>query len=543
MSKKYADDLSTGAAAPSPTAGSTRALTVTSRLLPLLVLAFLIAAAAGAGGAVTVPVVGVTLAVAVLSAVLVTRQQHRIATSTARLQQAATGQLVLAGTTGKAGDSLSTATDTVLLRLSDAVMLVQSARDIMSESAAAVFDTCRQACENAEGMAGQAIDAATSADQISGSVESVAAATEELTASIREIALHTSEAAQVARAATQQALVAESTVTQLGDASVNARAVLDQIANIATQTRLLALNATIESAHAGEFGRGFAVVAEEVKGLAQEAANATQAVSASVQDIETGSGEVTTAISSITHTIQQVSANQNAIAASVEQQTAVTNDMGRMASHAATGSGSIATNIAALATGFQISACIGSEGRTAGVRLFEAAKETSAFLDAFDLSGLPRMEVAARTLVTEAYVRDGVTVVEDTCIGTGLNQVEYVGTTWAVSAGFEEEVVNGQSVSVHASCVTGDSAILRFIGSHVVIYGVNNNNHGMAEISIDGGEVYLADQYAPGREPGAVFWRSPSLPHGEHTLTMRLAGKKRPDAIYFWIDLDRFEIS
>src|SRR5207237_3478146 len=135
-------------------------------------------------------------------------------------------------------------------------------------------------------------------------------------------------------------------------------------------------------------------------------------------------------------------------------------------------------------------------------------------------------------------VRDGVTVVEDTCKGTGLNQVEYVGDTWAVSVGFEEEVVNGQSVSVHATCVTGESAILRFVGSQVVVYGVNNLNHGMAEMSIDGGETYLADQYAPGREPAAEFWRSPALPHGEHTLTVRAAGKTRPEATYFWIDVD-----
>ena len=512
--------------------------------MPVLALAVLISAAAGAG-AIAAALATVTLALALLTAVLSGKQQRAVAKNLHRLQRAAAGDLLPAGAAETSGssDPMTVATDAVLAHLFRAVQLVQSTSAVMADGAVSVFDTSRQACDNAEAMAGQAIAAAASAEQISGSVESVAAATEELTASIREIALHTSEAAQVARAASEQALVAETTVSQLGDASINARAVLDQIANIAIQTRLLALNATIESAHAGEYGRGFAVVAEEVKGLAQEAANATQAVSSSVQDIETGSGEVTSAISSITQTIQRVSANQNAIAASVEQQTAVTNDMGRMASHAATGSGSIAANIAALATGFQVTSCIGSEGRTAGVRLFEAAKESTAFLEGFDLSSLPTSEVAGAQVITEAYVRDGITIVEDTCIGTGLNQIEYVGSTWAVSVGFEEEVVNGQSVSVHATCVTGESAILRFVGSQVVLYGVNNVNHGMAEISIDGGEAELADQYSPGREPGTVFWRSPVLPYGQHEITVRVAGKKRDEATYFWIDLDRFEIS
>ena len=86
-----------------------------------------------------------------------------------------------------------------------------------------------------------------------------------------------------------------------------------------------------------------------------------------------------------------------------------------------------------------------------------------------------------------------------------MNQVQYIGDTWAVSVGFENEVANGTAVSVHASCVTGDSVVLRFIGSEVIAYGVNNDNHGMAEFGVDGGPPQLADQYGLGRHPGIAF--------------------------------------
>lgn len=72
------------------------------------------------------------------------------------------------------------------------------------------------------------------------------------------------------------------------------------IAKIAAQTNLLALNATIEAARAGDAGRGFAVVAAEVKVLAGQTTQATDAITRHVDVIQGSTAAAVAAISGIT---------------------------------------------------------------------------------------------------------------------------------------------------------------------------------------------------------------------------------------------------
>jgi methyl-accepting chemotaxis protein len=211
---------------------------------------------------------------------------------------------------------------------------------------------------SAEESSAQALVVAAAAEQVSTNVQTVAAATEEMSTSIREIAKNTNDAADVASKAVHMVDTASVTVAKLGESSAEIGTVVKIINSIAGQTNLLALNATIEAARAGEAGKGFAVVAGEVKELARETSKATEDIARRIDAIQTDTQAAVSAITQIAAIIQQINDTQSTIASAVEEQTAVTNEMSRNVTEAATGSSEIAANI----TGVAAAAAATTEG-------------------------------------------------------------------------------------------------------------------------------------------------------------------------------------
>jgi methyl-accepting chemotaxis protein len=179
-------------------------------------------------------------------------------------------------------------------------------------------------------------------ERVRGMMESVAAGAEELNASVREISEAMMKSKDTASGAVDRVANADAQALRLSDAAKSMSGIVEIIGNITGQINLLALNATIESARAGEAGRGFAVVASEVKGLANQAKQATDKIGAEIDSLNGISSDVVTALAAIKHAIQNVSEYVTSTAAAVEEQSTVTSEMSSSMQRAAAEAASIA---------------------------------------------------------------------------------------------------------------------------------------------------------------------------------------------------------
>ncbi len=199
----------------------------------------------------------------------------------------------------------------------------------------------------------------------------VATASTEMGSTIEEIAHNTEQAANNAQATNNKAMegrtAVENTVRQIRSLAGNLESssqevaqlqkesetigsVLDVIRGIAEQTNLLALNAAIEAARAGDQGRGFAVVADEVRSLAIRTQKSTQEIAGIISSLQKQTGSIvgmmatcreqgnssseqaSTAgelLGQITQDVTHIMDMSTQIAAAIEQQSLVANEVNR----------------------------------------------------------------------------------------------------------------------------------------------------------------------------------------------------------------------
>ncbi len=179
-------------------------------------------------------------------------------------------------------------------------------------------------------------------------------------------------------------------------------------------------------------------------------------------------------------------------------------------------------------------------GPTATVFRTSATETLAALPDIALAAGLLEAEEPPQSITTylvEGAAYEGVLKLNDTAQGSAGNRFEYLGE-WAFKGGEPLAFTRDN----HWGWRRDDAYRVHFRGTGVRLYASKDPNNGIAAFSLDGGAEERVDLYAEVRQDQALLYASPALVRGDHVLTVRVTGEKRPEARHAVVPADRADI-
>ena len=132
------------------------------------------------------------------------------------------------------------------------------------------------------------------------------------------------------------------------------------------------------------------------------------------------------------------------------------------------------------------------------------------------------------------------TVINDSEVGTGLNQYNFVGQ-WKTSTGYPDLFHDGDEHWVNFSSFSGDEMpyyTITFKGTGVEIFGNLESVAGIYEVSIDDGEPVDVDAYAAERKTQSLLYSVRDLPFGTHTIKVQSTDRQNENSAGHNIEAD-----